>query len=87
VTGIAAIVTEMTALQRAKATVVVPVSFAVQTFLPIALEPLFLRERWATVDYYGAPLASGMVLLLVGTLAVSRTRAVTGLMAAGTGER
>jgi drug/metabolite transporter (DMT)-like permease len=86
VTGIAAIVTEMTALQRAKATVVVPVSFAIQTFLPIVLEPLFLRERWATVDYYGAPLMSGMVLLLAGTLAVARTRAVTELVAAGSGE-
>src|SRR5205807_7413113 len=51
-TGIAAILSEMTALQRAEATTVVPISFAVQTFLPIILEPLFLNERWATVDYY-----------------------------------
>ena len=82
-TGIAAIISEMTALQRAAATTVVPVSFAVQTFLPIILEPLFLKERWATVDYYGIPLASGMVLLFIGTLAVSRTAAVARLVAAG----
>lgn len=80
VTGVAAIVLEMTALQRAKATTVVPVSFAIQTFLPIALEPLFLRERLATAELYGAPLVMGIVLLLVGTLAVSRTRAVTELV-------
>jgi uncharacterized membrane protein len=84
-TGIAAILLEMTALQRAKATVVVPVSFAVQTFLPIVLEPLFLKERWATADYYGIPLFVGMVLLFIGTLTVSRTRAVTELVAAGDG--
>src|SRR5207248_11789815 len=82
-TGVAAILSEMTALQRAAATIVVPVSFAVQTFLPIVLEPLFLKERWATVDYYGIPLASGMVLLFIGTLAVSRTAAVARLVAAG----
>ena len=80
VTGVAAIVLEMTALQRAKATTVVPVSFAIQTFLPIALEPLFLRERLATAEFYGAPLVMGIALLLVGTLAVSRTRAVTELV-------
>ena len=84
-TGIAAILSEMTALQRAKATTVVPVSFAVQTFLPIILEPLFLRERWATADYYGIPLVLGMVLLFIGMLTVSRTRAVTQLVAAGEG--
>ena len=83
VTGVAAIVAEMTALQRQRATIVVPVSFAVQTFLPIALEPLFLRERLATAELYGAPLVTGIVLLLVGTLAVSRTRAVTELVSAG----
>lgn len=81
VTGIAAIVLEMTALQRSKATTVVPASFAIQTFLPIALEPLFLRERLATADLYGAPLVTGIVLLFVGTLAVSRTRAVTEMVA------
>ncbi|MEA2374303.1 MAG: hypothetical protein QOD53_766 [Thermoleophilaceae bacterium] len=83
VTGVAAIVLEMTALQRSKATTVVPVSFAIQTFLPIALEPLFLRERLATAELYGAPLVTGIVLLLVGTLAVSRTRAVTELVSPG----
>ncbi len=82
-TGIAAIISEMTAFQRAAATTVVPVSFAIQTFLPIVLEPLFLKERWATVDYYGIPLVAGMVLLFIGTLAVSRTPAVAKMVAAG----
>src|SRR2546423_968176 len=66
-TGVAAIVSEMTALQRAKATTVVPVSFAVQTFLPIILEPVFLSERWSTIDYDGIPLVAGMVLMFIGT--------------------
>jgi hypothetical protein len=28
------------------ATFVVPVSFAIQTFLPVVLEPIYLSERW-----------------------------------------
>jgi hypothetical protein len=60
--------------------VVVPVSFAVQTFLPIALEPLFLRESFKTAELGGAPLVGGIILLLAGTLAVARTRAVTQLV-------
>ena len=46
--GLAATVTGMTALQRAPATTVVPISTAVQTFLPLALEPLFLTESLST---------------------------------------
>lgn len=87
VTGIAALVVEMTALQRSEATVVVPVSFAIQTFLPIALGPLFLRQQLATAELGGAPLVAGILLLLVGTLAVARTRAVTQLVSAGAGPR
>jgi hypothetical protein len=85
VTGIAAIVTEMTALQRAKATIVVPVSFAVQTFLPIVLEPLFLREQWASARLDGVPIAAGLVVAAAGTTLVARARAVSTLIAAGSG--
>ena len=80
VTGIAALVTEMTALQRREATLVVPVSFAVQTFLPILLEPAFLRERWASAELHGGVLAIGLVTMLAGTIVVSRARAVTELI-------
>jgi drug/metabolite transporter (DMT)-like permease len=82
ITGIAATITGMTAFQRRRATTVVPVSTAVQTFLPILLEPFFLREHWTSADYGGAPIGIGLLIALVGTVVVSRTRAVSGLSAA-----
>lgn len=87
VTGAAAILSEMTALQRRPATTVVPISFAVQTFIPILLEPLFLRERWSTAELGGAPLLAGLLLVLVGVVTVARTRAVTLLAGGGRVER
>jgi drug/metabolite transporter (DMT)-like permease len=81
-TGIAATITGMTAFQRSLAIVVVPISTAVQTFLPIVLEPLFLRERWASVQAAGAPILSGLTLALIGTLLVSRSRVVSNVVAA-----
>lgn len=82
VMGVAATVTGMTAFQRRDATTVVPVSTAVQIFLPVLLEPLFLREHWANVTYAGGPLAGGLVAALIGSVLVSRTRAVGNLAAA-----
>ena len=72
---------DMTAFQRRKATMVVPVSTAVQTFLPIVLEPFFLRERWASAAFDGAPIAAGLLLALAGTVLLARTRAVSELAA------
>ena len=80
-TGIVALTTEMTALQRRPATFVVPVSFAIQTFLPVVLEPIYLTERWGSAALYGAPLIAGLLLIAVGAVAVSRTRAVSALVA------
>ncbi len=80
--GIAATITGMTAFQRRRATTVVPVSTAVQTFLPIVLEPFFLREHWTSAKFGGAPIGVGLVIALVGTVVVSRTRAVSELSAA-----
>jgi hypothetical protein len=82
VSGIAATITGMSAFQRRRATTVVPVSTAVQTFLPILLEPFFLREHWTSADYGGAPIGIGLLIALVGTIVVSRTRAVSELSAA-----
>jgi drug/metabolite transporter (DMT)-like permease len=74
--GVAATVTGMTAFQRAAATIVVPVTTAVQTFLPIALEPLFLRESWGSASLDGALLAAGLVVALAGTVLVARAPSV-----------
>ena len=83
VTGVLAVVTEMTALQRLAATTVVPLSFAVQTFLPVLLEPVFLREHWSNSPFDGAPIAAGLLVVLVGSVLVSRTRAVSTLATGG----
>lgn len=79
--GVAATLTNMTAFQRSRATVVVPVTTMVQTFLPIVLEPLFLRERWGSASLDGAPIVLGLVVALVGTGLVARTRSVSELAA------
>ena len=82
ISGIAATITGMTAFQRRRATTVVPVSTAVQTFLPIVLEPFFLREHWASAKFGGAPIGIGLLIALIGTVVVSRTKAVSELSAA-----
>jgi drug/metabolite transporter (DMT)-like permease len=81
VNGVSATLTNMTAFQRRKATIVVPISTAVQTFLPIVLEPLFLREHWSSAAYDGAPLFAGLALACLGSVAVSATAAVSDLYA------
>lgn len=80
-TGVVALTTEMTALQRRPASFVVPVSFAIQTFLPVVLEPIYLTERWGSAALYGVPLIAGLLLIALGAVAISRTRAVSALVA------
>jgi drug/metabolite transporter (DMT)-like permease len=80
--GVVGLTTEMTALQRRPATFVVPVSFAIQTFLPIVFEPIYLTERWGSAALDGVPLILGLALIALGAIAVSRTRAVSALVAA-----
>lgn len=84
--GVLATLTNMTAFQRCAATTVVPVTTAVQTFAPIVLEPVFLRERWASAYGSGIPLALGVVCAFCGTALVSRSRAVADVVARAAGE-
>jgi drug/metabolite transporter (DMT)-like permease len=81
VTGLAAVLTQMTAFQLRKATVVIPIGFAVQTFLPIVLEPFFLREHPGSAGRYGVAVVAGLVLLLAGTVLVGRNQGVADLAA------
>jgi hypothetical protein len=79
--GVAATVSEMTALQRRRATTVIPISFGLQTFLPVIIEPLYLREQWGTAALVGIPLALGLVLVLAGSVVLTRARGVSELAA------
>ncbi len=82
--GVAATITGMTAFQRAVATVVVPVTTSVQTFLPIVLEPLFLREAWGSAPLDGGLIAAGMAIALAGTVLVARAPSVGDVVATAT---
>ena len=84
--GIAATLTNMTAFQRRRATLVVPAIAAIQTYVPIVLEPLFLRESWSTAPLYGIPIALGLALAAVGGTLVARTKAVGELSAAASSD-
>lgn len=81
VAGFGATVTGMTALQRAPATTVIPISTAVQTFLPVALEPLFLTESFRDASLEGIPLLVGVAVMLVGIVVLARTRPVSAIAA------
>lgn len=66
VLAIVATVTGMTAFQKCAATVAVPISTAVQTFVPIMLEPIFLREHYGSVATEIVPIAVGVVVAAIG---------------------
>jgi drug/metabolite transporter (DMT)-like permease len=77
--SIGSMLTQMTAFQRHRAVEVVPVTFAVPIFLPVAIGTLVLHEHWATAALAGAPFAIGTLLLLGGTAAVTRTAPVVSM--------
>jgi drug/metabolite transporter (DMT)-like permease len=79
--GFGATVSGMTALQRARATTVIPISTAVQTFLPVALEPLFLKESFRTANLEGLPLLIGLLVMLVGIVMLARDQEVSAIAA------
>ena len=79
VLGVTATLTTMSAIQRAAATMVVPVSTGVQTFLPVVLEPLFLREHYETFYTQLLPVAAGVVIAVAGVALVGRDPGVSEL--------
>jgi hypothetical protein len=79
--GVTATIAQMSAFQRTAATVVVPVSTAVQTFLPIVLEPLFLREEFNSFATQVLPTAAGVAVAVVGVVLIGRNPAVAKLAA------
>jgi drug/metabolite transporter (DMT)-like permease len=83
--GFGATVTGMTALQRAPATTVIPISTAVQTFLPVALEPLFLTESFRDAEFEGIPLLVGLGVMLAGIVILARNKTVSAMAAGAPG--
>ncbi len=75
--SISGVINQMSAFQRHRAVEVVPLTFAIPTFVPAVLGMLVLREHWATAALAGAPFAAGGFLLMLGTAALGRAGAVT----------
>jgi drug/metabolite transporter (DMT)-like permease len=79
VTGVAGLtgkLAETAALQRMTASSVAAPVFAVQAVVPVLAAPVLVSEHWNA----GVPV--GLVLVLAGTLLLSRSRAVLGLVEA-----
>jgi hypothetical protein len=79
VDGVAATITNMSAFQVRPATTVVPVTTAVQTFLPVALEPLFLQEH-APSPQSAVAVGGGLLLTLAATVLLASSAAVSDLV-------
>jgi hypothetical protein len=84
--GICATITSMSAIQRSAATMVVPVSTAVQTFLPIVLEPLFLEEHYVSFWTELFPVGLGTLVAVAGVVLVASNPAVAALASGGSAE-
>jgi hypothetical protein len=83
--GIAALlglVAEMSALQRLAAVAVAPTVFVVQVTVPVAVAPLVGGEAWASSPAGGAVLVASMCAVIGGAVALMRSAAVAGLIAA-----
>lgn len=79
VLGVVATITGMSAFQRCTATVAVPISTAVQTFVPILLEPVFLREHFHSVSTQVLPIAAGVLVAVAGAALVGNNSGVAAL--------
>jgi drug/metabolite transporter (DMT)-like permease len=83
-----ALLEEMSALQRRRATHVAPVMFAVQVAVPVLLAPLIFGESWHDTPLGGVALAAFMVVALAGTTLLAGSRSVGAVLeSAGAGER
>jgi len=63
-----ALLSEMSALQRRRATHVAPVMLAVQVLVPVALAPLLFGESWRGTPLGGAALPAAVALTLAGAV-------------------
>jgi hypothetical protein len=77
-----AVISEMTALQTRAATRVAPVVFAVETMIPVLLAPVVVHEGWGSTPLGGAALLLSLAALVGGVVALTSSRAVSGILAA-----
>jgi hypothetical protein len=71
-----ALLSEMSALQRRRATHVAPVMFAVQVLVPVLLAPLIFGEAWSTTPLGGVALVAFIAVAVAGVVLLAGSRAV-----------
>ena len=78
----AALVDEMSALQRVGAARVAAGGFALQVAIPVACAPLLTGEHWSATPLGGVVIVAGLVLVLGGAARLGTAKAVSGLVEA-----
>lgn len=76
VLGTSAMLLQMTAFQHHRAIDVVPVAFAVPTFVPVLLAPLVLEEHWGRGLALRVGFAAGTALVVAASVMLARARPV-----------
>jgi uncharacterized membrane protein len=67
---------ELDALQRGRASSVVPICAGLQTIVPILLAPAFFNEHWPAQLGARAILGAGILLVVTGSFVLSRSSAI-----------
>ena len=78
--ALVATVSEMTALQRVRATKVVPTVFVLETFIPILLGPLLLKTHLPLAPASQVAFFGGLALVLAAIIVIARSDPVTAMI-------
>jgi hypothetical protein len=78
--AVIAALSEMSALQSRPAIQVAPVTFVIQTVVPVALAPVLLDERFTQTPLSGLPLALSLAVLIVGAAVLARSPLLVALL-------
>ena len=80
-------ITQMSALQARRATVVIPIAFATEVLVPVALAPVIFNERLTDVGTASAiALSAALIAVALGVWLLASSPAVSDVIAAGEAE-
>ena len=78
--AVVATVSEMSALQRVRATKVVPTVFVLETFIPILVGPLLLKTHLPLAPLSQVVFFGGLALVLAAIIVIARSAPVTSVI-------
>ncbi len=78
--AVVATVSEMSALQRVRATKVVPTVFVLETFIPILVGPLLLKTHLPLAPLPQVAFFGGLALVLAAIIVIARSAPVTSVI-------